>query len=101
MACSRADLKEVHRAGKASEHPSRGGPGSSHEDRHKPVPEQHDRRPDGAPTNRPVSRVSGGGGERDEKHSHVDHMGSSNFNRTARPAPRADLNGSTTSPASS
>lgn len=54
-----------------------GGPGASHEDRSKPMPQQDDPRPDGTPTNPSVSRVSGGGGERDEKHSHVNNKRSS------------------------
>lgn len=54
----------------------RGGPGASHEDRTKPMPEPHDGRA-GGPTNSPNSAVSGGGGERDRKHSHVDSIRSS------------------------
>jgi hypothetical protein len=54
-----------------------GGPGSSHEDRTKPMPPPTDRRPVGSSTNAPVSRVSGGGGEADRKHSHVDSQRSS------------------------
>lgn len=53
-----------------------GGPGASHEDRSKPMPPSHDERA-GGPTNPPVSRVSGGGGERDRKHSHIDPVRSS------------------------
>lgn len=64
-----------------------GGPGASHEDRTKVMPEKTDPRPDGAPTNPPVSQVSGGGGERDEKHSHRDHMRSSKSNATDTPSP--------------
>ena len=52
-----------------------GGPGASHEDRTKPIPEPANSA--GKPTNPPVSRVSGGGGERDRKHSHVDNVRSS------------------------
>ncbi len=47
-----------------------GGPGASHEDASKPMPEKHDPRPDGTPTNDRKSHVSGGGGERDIHHSH-------------------------------
>ena len=64
-----------------------GGPGSSHEDRTKPVPEKKDPRPDGAPTNPRVSQVSGGGGERDEKHSHDDALRSSKSHPTGTPSP--------------
>ena len=64
-----------------------GGPGSSHQDRTKPIPEKIEPRPDGAPTNPPVSRVSGGGGERDEKHSHVDNIRSSKSHATDGPSP--------------
>ncbi len=64
-----------------------GGPGASHEDRTKPMPEKHDPRPDGTSTNPPVSQVSGGGGERDEKHSHVDHMRSSKSHATDNKSP--------------
>lgn len=64
-----------------------GGPGASHEDRTKPIPEPTDPRPDGAPTNPSVSQVSGGGGERDEKHTHKDHMRSSKSNATDSRSP--------------
>lgn len=64
-----------------------GGPGASHEDRTKPMPEESDPRPDGSPTNPPVSQVSGGGGERDEKHSHVDDMRSSKSHATDNKSP--------------
>ena len=64
-----------------------GGPGASHEDRTEPKKEKVDPRPDGAPTNPPVSRVSGGGGERDEKHSHVDNMRSSKSHSVDGPSP--------------
>ena len=53
-----------------------GGPGASHEDRSKPMPKRQDDRAGGS-TNPPVSRVSGGGGERDRKHSHIDNVRSS------------------------
>jgi hypothetical protein len=54
-----------------------GGPGSSHEDRNKPEPVREvDPRAPGA-TNDIKSRVSGGGGERDIKHSHIDDKRSS------------------------
>jgi len=62
-----------------------GGPGASHEDRSKPMPEKKDPRPDGVSTNPPVSQVSGGGGERDEKHSHRDHLRSSKTDGTPTP----------------
>ncbi len=64
-----------------------GGPGASHEDRSKPIPQKKDPRPDGSPTNPPVSQVSGGGGERDEKHSHDDRMRSSKSANTGTPSP--------------
>lgn len=64
-----------------------GGPGASHEDRSKPMPEKKDPRPDGSSTNPPVSQVSGGGGERDEKHSHDDTMRSSKSSTTGTPSP--------------
>jgi hypothetical protein len=54
-----------------------GGPGASHEDRCKPMPPPEHPRPAGASTSAPVSRVSGGGGERDRKHSHIDNVRSS------------------------
>ena len=54
-----------------------GGPGASHEDRTKPMPEETAPRPDGTPTSAPVSRVSGGGGESDRKHSHISQVRSS------------------------
>jgi len=49
-----------------------GGPGASHEDRSKPEPEERETRADGEPTNPNRSQVSGGGGERDIRHSHDD-----------------------------
>lgn len=64
-----------------------GGPGASHEDRTKPMPEEKDPRPDGGSTSAPVARVSGGGGERDEKHSHRDDMRSSKSHTTGTPSP--------------
>ena len=50
-----------------------GGPGASHEDRTEPEPKRGDSRSPGEPTNTPFSHVSGGGGERDRKHSHDPH----------------------------
>ena len=47
-----------------------GGPGASHEDRSKAEPRRADGRMAGEPTNTPYSHVSGGGGERDRRHSH-------------------------------
>jgi hypothetical protein len=64
-----------------------GGPGASHEDRTKPEPAPHDPRPAGTSTNPPTSQVSGGGGERDEKHSHVDDMRSSKSHATDNRSP--------------
>jgi hypothetical protein len=52
-----------------------GGPGASHEDRTEKQPEKPPfggRGPE-EPTNQPWSHVSGGGGERDRKHSHDPH----------------------------
>jgi hypothetical protein len=63
-----------------------GGPGASHEDRTKPMPETDKGHP-GVSTNPRVSQVSGGGGERDEKHSHVDHMRSSKSHATDNVSP--------------
>ena len=60
-----------------------GGPGSSHQDATEPPPEWEDPRPDGSPTNPPTSTVSGGGGERDLKHSHDDAHRSSKGDRDA------------------
>lgn len=60
-----------------------GGPGSSHQDRehpgknhqetgHKGGGDRAGTPPEsGSPTNRPDSRVSGGGGERDSHHTHT------------------------------
>jgi hypothetical protein len=65
-----------------------GGPGASHENRTKPIPEPSPAHPLGATgTNPRVSQVSGGGGERDEKHSHVDSMRSSKSHATESPSP--------------
>ena len=44
-----------------------GGPGASHEDRSKPQPPKEAQT---GPTNPRQSQVSGGGGERDDKHVH-------------------------------
>jgi hypothetical protein len=65
-----------------------GGPGASHENRSKPMPEPGPAHPLGATgTNPRVSQVSGGGGERDEKHSHVDSMRSSKSHATDSASP--------------
>jgi hypothetical protein len=65
-----------------------GGPGASHEDRSKPIPEPPPAHPLGATSTNPrVSQVSGGGGERDEKHSHVDSMRSSKSHATDSASP--------------
>lgn len=65
-----------------------GGPGASHEDRSKPMPEPAPAHPEGAASTSPrVSQVSGGGGERDEKHSHVDSMRSAKSHTTGSPSP--------------
>jgi len=65
-----------------------GGPGASHEDRSKPIPEAPPAHPLGAASTNPrVSRVSGGGGERDEKHSHVNSMRSSKSHATKSASP--------------
>lgn len=65
-----------------------GGPGASHEDASKPMPEPVVGPPADAEGLRPnVSQVSGGGGERDEKHSHVDGMRSSKSHATDSPSP--------------
>jgi hypothetical protein len=58
-----------------------GGPGASHEDRTKPIAEPQDVGTGGS-TNPSVSRVSGGGGERDRKHSHMDDARSSKQDNT-------------------
>ncbi len=47
-----------------------GGPGASHEDRSEPVEKRSDHRTPGEPTNTKYSHQSGGGGERDVRHSH-------------------------------
>ncbi|MCP3402079.1 hypothetical protein NLM25_34000 [Bradyrhizobium sp. CCGB01] len=51
-----------------------GGPGSSRQDRKHPEKggREHDAPAPGAPTNSPKSQVSGGGGERDQHHTHDD-----------------------------
>lgn len=68
-----------------------GGPGASHEDATKPMPEPPPAHPEGATSTNPrVSQVSGGGGERDEKHSAVDPMRSSKSNATDGPSPTSD-----------
>lgn len=60
-----------------------GGPGASHEDRSKPMPAPDPAHPEGATSTNPrVSMRSGGGGERDEKHSHVDTIRSSKSHAT-------------------
>lgn len=65
-----------------------GGPGASHEDRTKPMPRPAPDQPEGAASTNPrVSQVSGGGGERDEKHSHVDALRSSKSHTTGTPSP--------------
>ncbi|WP_334164350.1 HPF/RaiA family ribosome-associated protein [Phenylobacterium sp.] len=65
-----------------------GGPGASHEDATKPMPDPVVGPPEGAVGSRPrVSQVSGGGGERDEKHSHVDGVRSSKSHATDSPSP--------------
>jgi hypothetical protein len=46
------------------------------------MPTRRDGRAGGS-TSAPVSRVSGGGGERDRKHSHVDNVRSSKRDSTA------------------
>lgn len=58
-----------------------GGPGASHEDRNKPMPKKPDDS-DGTSTSASVSRVSGGGGERDRKQSHIDEVRSSKRDNT-------------------
>jgi hypothetical protein len=65
-----------------------GGPGAAHEDATKPPPEPGPAHPPGATSTNPrVSQRSGGGGERDEKHSHVDTMRSSKSHATDGPSP--------------
>jgi len=61
-----------------------GGPGASHEDRTKPMPKSHEARTGGS-TNPANSQVSGGGGERDRKHSHIDSVRSSKRDDTHTP----------------
>lgn len=68
-----------------------GGPGASHEDATKPMPEPAPAHPAGAASTSPrVSQRSGGGGERDEKHSHVDPIRSSKSNATDGDTPSGD-----------
>lgn len=65
-----------------------GGPGASHEDATKPIPEPGPAHPEDAVSTSPrVSMRSGGGGERDEKHSHVDPMRSSKSHATDGASP--------------
>jgi hypothetical protein len=65
-----------------------GGPGASHEDATKPLPEPPPAHPENAVSTNPrVSLRSGGGGERDEKHSHVDPMRSSKSHATDGASP--------------
>ena len=64
-----------------------GGPGASHEDATKPIPEPDLAHPDAVSTNPRVSMRSGGGGERDEKHSHVEPMRSSKSHATDGASP--------------
>lgn len=65
-----------------------GGPGASHEDATKSPPELPPARPEGPDVTNPrVSQVSGGGGEPDEKHSHVDRMRSAKSHATDSPSP--------------
>ncbi|NGM23872.1 hypothetical protein G3576_27955 [Roseomonas stagni] len=65
-----------------------GGPGASHEDATKPMPEPGPAHPeDAVSTNPSVSQRSGGGGERDAKHSHVDPMRSSKSHATDGASP--------------
>jgi hypothetical protein len=49
---------------------SRGGPGSSHQDRTQPSAPDREGPAPGQPTNARHSHVSGGGGERDSQHTH-------------------------------
>jgi len=67
-----------------------GGPGSSHENRDKPMPEKPPRSGRGVdePTNTPFSHVSGGGGERDRHHGHdakAKHIKQENAVQKAKP----------------
>jgi hypothetical protein len=65
-----------------------GGPGASHEDATKPIPEPDPAHPEGAVSTNPrVSTRSGGGGERDEKHSAVEHKRSSKSHATDGASP--------------
>ncbi len=58
-----------------------GGPGSSHQNASQEPPQFED--PREGPTNPRNSKVSGGGGERDIKHSHIDERRSSKGDRDA------------------
>ncbi|MDX9998943.1 MAG: hypothetical protein WCY15_16615 [Phenylobacterium sp.] len=51
-----------------------GGPGASHENRKKPRPDPRVKPGPDEPTNTRFSHVSGGGGERDSRHSHDPKM---------------------------
>lgn len=65
-----------------------GGPGASHEDATKPIPEPDPAHPeDAVSTNPSISMRSGGGGERDAKHSHVDPVRSSKSHATDGASP--------------
>lgn len=65
-----------------------GGPGASHEDATKPMPPEGSPLPVGAVSTSPrVSRISGGGGERDEKHSHADDLRSTKSHAVDGPSP--------------
>ena len=59
-----------------------GGPGSSHQNAKAEPPEFEDPR-EGGPTNGRTSKISGGGGVRDLKHSHDDDHRSSKGDRDA------------------
>ena len=60
-----------------------GGPGASHEDATRSMPDPGPAHPDSASSTNPrVSQRSGGGGESDEKHSHVDPIRSSKSHAT-------------------
>lgn len=59
-----------------------GGPGSSHQNARQEPPTFEDPR-EGGPTNPRNSKISGGGGERDLKHSHIDDRRSSKGHRDA------------------
>jgi|SRR5690606_25134256 hypothetical protein len=51
-----------------------GGPGASHENRKKPRPDPRVKPGPDEPNNTRFSHVSGGGGERDSRHSHDPKM---------------------------